>query len=106
MAEKALDIRKDLAAELPEIFLPALALSFHNLGLLLHEVGRDEEALTATQEGARLRRQLTAANPEAFIARNGASHFGWHLENLFNKSYGWYVTVSCGRFAAVAFSPA
>ncbi|SNB61500.1 Tetratricopeptide repeat-containing protein, partial [Thermoflexus hugenholtzii JAD2] len=51
----------------PQAFLPNLALSLHNLGAGLSELGRREEALTATQEAVELYRQLAVQHPQAFL---------------------------------------
>lgn len=73
LAREALTIREELAAERPESFLPALAMTHQNLGVLLHELGRTEDALSETQKGAMLRRQLAAERPEAFMSELASS---------------------------------
>ncbi len=42
-------------------------MSLNNLGNRLSELGRREEALTATQEAVGIYRQLAQANPQAFL---------------------------------------
>ena len=51
----------------PEAFLPDLAMSLNNLGAMLSDLGRREEALEATEEAVGLYRGLAEANPEAFL---------------------------------------
>jgi tetratricopeptide (TPR) repeat protein len=47
--------------------LPDLASSLYNLGILLSELGRREEALEATTEALDIHRRLAAQRPEAFL---------------------------------------
>ena len=42
-------------------------MSLNNLGNRLSELGRREEALAAADEAVRIRRQLAAARPDAFL---------------------------------------
>src|SRR5437867_11286007 len=48
--QKAVEIYRTMASERPEAFLPDLAMSLNNLGVVLSELGRREEALDATKE--------------------------------------------------------
>jgi tetratricopeptide (TPR) repeat protein len=65
--QEAVEIRRRLAAQHPDAFLPDLASSLHNLGAMLSEMGRREEALQATQEAVEIRRRLAAQHPDAFL---------------------------------------
>jgi tetratricopeptide (TPR) repeat protein len=65
--QEAVEIRRRLAAQHPDAFLPDLAGSLHNLGNRLSEMGRREEALQATQEAVDLFRRLAAQHPDAFL---------------------------------------
>jgi tetratricopeptide (TPR) repeat protein len=53
-AQEAVEIRRQLAAQHPDAFLPDLANSLNNLGVMLSEMGRRAEALQATQEAVEL----------------------------------------------------
>jgi len=64
--QEAVEIRRRLAAQHPDAFLPDLARSLNNLGAMLSEMGRREEALEATQEAVNLYRRLAAQHPDAF----------------------------------------
>lgn len=55
-------IRRTLAAARPDAFLPNLATSVNNLALRLGELGRREEALTASEEATDIRRRLGNGN--------------------------------------------
>jgi tetratricopeptide (TPR) repeat protein len=65
--QEAVEIRRRLAAQHPDAFLPDLASSLHNLGIRLSEMGRRAEALQATQEAVEIRRRLAAQHPDAFL---------------------------------------
>ncbi|MFG2349583.1 tetratricopeptide repeat protein [Streptomyces phaeochromogenes] len=60
----ALDAWRDLSRNKPQ-HQPDLADSLTNLGAILSEMGRWEEALAATQEAVEVYRRLAAANPAA-----------------------------------------
>ena len=66
-AEEAVRIRRVLAGERPDAFLPDLALSLNNLGNRLSELGRREAALAAAEEAVRIRRVLAGERPDAFL---------------------------------------
>ncbi|KAG9082824.1 POC1 centriolar protein A, partial [Ceratobasidium sp. UAMH 11750] len=66
MAEEAVQLCRQLAADRPVAFTPDLAASLNNLSHRLSDLGRREEALTAIQEAAQLHRQLAAERPAAF----------------------------------------
>jgi hypothetical protein len=66
-AAEAVGLRRQLAAQRPDAFLPDLATSLNNLGNRLSELGRREEALEAAAEAVTLYRQLAAQRPDAFL---------------------------------------
>jgi tetratricopeptide (TPR) repeat protein len=78
--QEAVEIRRRLAAQHPDAFLPDLARSLNNLGKALSELGRREEALQATQEAVEIRRRLAAQHPDAFLPDLARS-----LNNLGNR---------------------
>jgi predicted transcriptional regulator len=65
--QEAVEIRRRLAAQHPEAFLPDLAMSLLSLGADLSELGRRAEALQAAQEAVDLYRRLAAQHPDAFL---------------------------------------
>ena len=66
-AREAVAIRRRLAADRPDAFLPDLATSLSNLGNCLSELGRREEALAAAREGTDIYRRLATGRPDAFL---------------------------------------
>jgi tetratricopeptide (TPR) repeat protein len=72
-AQEAVEIRRRLAAQHPDAFLPDLAGSLLNLGKALSEMGRRAEALQAAQEAVEIRRRLAAQHPDAFLPDLAAS---------------------------------
>ena len=66
-AEEAVRIRRQLAAQRPDAFLPDVAMSLDNLAVRLSELGRREEALQAAEEATELYRQLAAQRLDAFL---------------------------------------
>ncbi len=64
---EAVEIRRGLAADRPDAFLPDLAKSLNNLGVLFEGLGRREEALAVTLEAVEIRRGLAADRPDAFL---------------------------------------
>ncbi|MFN7767762.1 MAG: tetratricopeptide repeat protein, partial [Planctomycetaceae bacterium] len=80
-AEEAVRIRRTLAAERPDAFLPDLAGSLSNVSVVLSELGRREAALAASREAVQYYLTLTRQVPQVFqqqllIATRGL------LENL------------------------
>ena len=65
--EKAVEIRRGLAAARPDAFLPDLATALSNQSLRLTELGRREDALAAIEEAVEIWRGLAAARPDAFL---------------------------------------
>ena len=66
-AQEALEIRRRLAQDRPDAFLPDMAGSLNNLGNTLSALGRREEALQAAQEAVDIRRRLAQDRPDAFL---------------------------------------
>jgi hypothetical protein len=56
-----------LATTHPDSFLPNLARSLSNLGSMLRDLRRHQDALAATAEAVRIGRHLVAARPDAFL---------------------------------------
>ncbi|MFN7804691.1 MAG: tetratricopeptide repeat protein, partial [Planctomycetaceae bacterium] len=65
-AEEAVRIRRTLAAERPDAFLPDLAASLNNVSVMLSELGRREAALAASREAVQYFLTLTRQVPHAF----------------------------------------
>ena len=63
----AITLYRKLATNAREDFLAHLAASLHNLGAMLSDLGRREDALAATQEAVDIRRKLAAQQPDAFL---------------------------------------
>lgn len=59
-AEEAMLIYRALAKARPDAFLPNFAKLLNNLGALLSELGRHDDALAAEQEAAEIDRALSA----------------------------------------------
>ncbi|KAF7971306.1 hypothetical protein HWV62_21472 [Athelia sp. TMB] len=66
--EDSVQLRREIAAQQPEIFNTELADSLHNFSNRLSDLGRREEALTAIQEAVEVYRPLAAERPAAFNA--------------------------------------
>jgi tetratricopeptide (TPR) repeat protein len=66
-AEEAVRLRRQLAQQRPDAFLPDLAMSLNNLANRLSDLGRREEALAQAEEAVRLYRQLAQQRPDAFL---------------------------------------
>ena len=69
----AITLYRKLATNAREDFLAHLAASLHNLGAMLSDLGRREDALAATQEAVDIRRKLAAQQPDAFLPDLAAS---------------------------------
>ena len=67
--EEEADLFRQLAAQRPDDFLPALATSLNNMGWLLSDLGRREEALRATEEAVRTLSPFFVRYPDAFFPR-------------------------------------
>ncbi|MCB1021840.1 MAG: tetratricopeptide repeat protein [Bryobacterales bacterium] len=66
-AEEAVRIRRALAQQRPDAFLPDLAMSLNNLATMLSDLGRREDALAQAEEAVRIRRALAQQRPDAFL---------------------------------------
>ena len=78
-SEEAVQIRRQLALQRPDAFLPDLAGSLNNLANMLSDVGRREEALVHAEEAVQIYRQLAQQLPGAFLPNLAGS-----LNNLAN----------------------
>ncbi|MBY0277661.1 tetratricopeptide repeat protein, partial [Candidatus Binatia bacterium] len=67
-AQEALTIRRRLAKARPDAFEPYLAMSLNNLGNMLSELGRREDALDAAREAAEVLWPHTMRLPGGFDA--------------------------------------
>ena len=65
--EEAVTIRRQLAQDRPDAFLPDLATSLSHQSGRLGDLGRREEALAAIEEAVTIRRQLAQARPAVFL---------------------------------------
>ena len=64
--EKALQIRRELAQQNPEAYLPDVAESLNNLGVLLHNTNDLKKAQDYYEEALQIHRELAQQNPEAY----------------------------------------
>ncbi len=82
--EEAVKIRRKLAENRPDAFLPDLASSLNNLGMMYSNLGRREEALKATEEAVKIRRKLAENRPDAFLPDLASSlnNLGMMYSNL------------------------
>jgi hypothetical protein len=62
-SREAVELRRALAAEYPDAFLPDLATSLENLFLRLTETGDHDAANAASREAAEIHRMLQAEDP-------------------------------------------
>ena len=65
-AQEAVDIRRQLAVQQPDAFLPDLARSLAVYGVILRGLGRHAEAAAAFAEGLRVIHPFVRASPAAF----------------------------------------
>ncbi|MFJ8690758.1 tetratricopeptide repeat protein, partial [Micromonospora wenchangensis] len=72
-SEEATDIYGRLAEAYPAAYLPDLAASLNNLGIMLSGLGRWEEALAPSEEAVTIRRRLAEANPAAYLTNLATS---------------------------------
>jgi tetratricopeptide (TPR) repeat protein len=82
-AQEATTLRRPLAKQNPDAFLPDLASSLNNLGNMLSALGKREEALAAAQEATTIRRQLAKRHPGILpdLARSLGALSLIHLSN-------------------------
>jgi tetratricopeptide (TPR) repeat protein len=65
--EKVLQIRRELAKAKPQAYLPDVAETLNDLGVLYLDTQRLKEAADAYTEALQIRRELAKANPEAYL---------------------------------------
>ena len=64
---KALQIYRDLAEESPQVFLPDMAGTLNNLGLLQQANNEFPQALESYKEALKIRRKLAEKSPQVFL---------------------------------------
>ena len=64
---EALQIRRELAQKNPETYLPDVAMTLINLGLVHRGQNRMEEARKAYEEALKTYRELALKNPETYL---------------------------------------
>jgi tetratricopeptide (TPR) repeat protein len=64
---EAVELRRRLASQRPDAFLPDLATSLNNLGAMQSNLGRWKEALPIILEAVEIRRRLAAQHPDVFL---------------------------------------
>ncbi|MDG4834798.1 tetratricopeptide repeat protein [Solwaraspora sp. WMMD1047] len=72
-AEEATGIYRRLAKVNPDAYLPDLAASLNNLGMILSVLGRREQALAPAEESTGIYRRLAKVNPDAHLPNLAAS---------------------------------
>ena len=65
--EEALQIHRELAQQNPEAYLPRVATSLNNLGVLLHNTNDLKKAQDYYEEALQIHRELAQQNPEAYL---------------------------------------
>ena len=65
--EEALQIHRELAQQNPEAYLPDVAISLNNLGVLLRDTNDLKKAQDYYEEALQIRRELARKNPEAYL---------------------------------------
>ncbi|MCK9876386.1 tetratricopeptide repeat protein, partial [Frankia sp. Ag45/Mut15] len=60
-------IRRRLAADRPDTYLPDLATSLNNQSNRLGDLGRPEQALATIEEAVTIRRRLAADRPDTYL---------------------------------------
>ncbi|MBR5352176.1 MAG: tetratricopeptide repeat protein, partial [Bacteroidales bacterium] len=65
--EKALTIRRQLAAQNPDAYLPYVAMTLNNLAVLHSDTNQLQEAEEEYNEALSIRRQLADKNPDAYL---------------------------------------
>ena len=71
--EEALQIHRELAQQNPEAYLPKVATSLNNLGVLLRDTNDLKKAQDYYEEALQIRRELMEKNPEAYLPKVAAS---------------------------------
>ena len=64
--EKALRMYRKLSEQNPEAYMPNIATTLNNLGILLKNTNELEQARTYYEEALEIRRELSEQNPEAY----------------------------------------
>ncbi len=84
--ERAIGLYRKLVKDRPDVFLPDLGMSLHNLGIRLSDLGRREEALEAAKEAVEIYRRLAEDRPDVFLPNLAGS-----LNNLGGRlsALGW-----------------
>jgi tetratricopeptide (TPR) repeat protein len=67
LAQRAVDLYRELAQANPDAYLPDLAAAVNNLALSLADLEQQQEALAPAQEAVEIRRGLAQANPDACL---------------------------------------
>src|SRR5262245_17176126 len=65
--QEALTTYRQLAQAQPRTYLPKVAMTLHNLGLLYRDTQRPRESEQAYQEALTIRRQLARAQPHTYV---------------------------------------
>ena len=77
------EVRRRLAAERPEAFMPELAASLRKLGAMQENVGQRSDALKATKEAVEIYRKLSVGEPNKYLPDLAASLYG--MGNLLGR---------------------
>ena len=84
MYKAALEIRKRLAKENPQVFEPSLAASYNNLGILYGDTQRFNESEQMFKAVLEIHKRLAKDNPQAFEPDLAMSYN--NLGNLYHKT--------------------
>ena len=71
--EEALQIHRELAQQNPEAYLPKVATSLNNLGVLLSDTNDPKKAQDYYEEALQIHRELAQQNPEAYLPKVATS---------------------------------
>ena len=71
--EEALQIHRELAQQNPEAYLPKVATSLNNLGVLLRDTNDLKKAQDYYEEALQIHRELAQQNPEAYLPKVATS---------------------------------
>jgi hypothetical protein len=84
MIREAVDLRRKLTANRPDVFNSDLARSLHNLSLRLSDLGYCQRALEVIQEAVNLHWELAIHRPSIFNSVSAISldELSWQLTNL------------------------
>jgi tetratricopeptide (TPR) repeat protein len=66
-SEEAVTIRRELARDHPDAFLPGLSVALTNQSNYLSDLGREDEALVAIEEALAIDRELARDHPDAHL---------------------------------------